>query len=498
MGKFKETLILMKNKYLFFIISITVLAGILRFYNYSNRWALAIDQASFALLARYALFSHKIPLLGQFTSAGPFQTGGEWYWLLMVFQAFYPNSLITPWIGITLLYVVFVIAIMLLAKELLGGKFGIIVGFLAAVSTAQISQSVNLTNQSPLPLIALFALWSAIKYFKKRQGAYLFLLSLLSGLAPTFHTQGFLLIPLVFITLIFSGTPTIKKLAIILLGLFIPWLPIFIADSNNHFSNARNMIIYYFHDQYKISLDVLGRRWLTYAGIFWPKAWALIIGGNIIIGYIILVFVIFFSAINAYKRRISKEWYIIIFSFLAMLIMVRYARTPLYDSYLLIIHPFIFLLTGWVILNCFKLNRILGILLFLIIVAFSFNKDIHEIMNATNSTALRAEKDRSILVERYPNTRFAIYDYKFQTPGISEPLTLFLDEKNIIDDNGIKIGVTTATFSAKIKLQIVYNKGGYYLLDISSLNKAQLASYGWESVNPSAIYRNVEEWYKYK
>ncbi len=484
--------------FLFAFSFISVLSVFLRFYNYSNRWTLAVDQASFVLLTRYALFNHKIPLLGQFTSAGPFQAGGEWYWLLMSFQSFYPNSLITPWVGITVLYVIFVMVIMLVAKELAGKKFAIIVGLLATVSTSQISQGVNLTNQSPLPLIALLALWFALKYLKKKQGIYLFLLSILSGLAPTFHTQGFMLIPFVFIVLIFSGIPTFKKLAIISFGLFLPWLPIFIADSNNHFLNTQNMIRYYLHDQYKISLDVLDRRWLTYAGIFWPKAWSYIIGGNIAIGYIIPVLLIVFGAINAYKKRISREWYLIIFSFLAMLIVIRYARVPLHDSYFLIPHPFIFLLTGWVILNCLKISRIFGTLLFLAIVTFSFIIDIKYIVSETNNSAIRAEKNRNILIEHYLNAKFAVYDYKFQTPAISQPLTLFLDEKKKINDNGKKIGVSSV-FPTNFPLPAIHSEeGAYYILDISSLSEKELLVSGWELVNPSAVYRNVQEWYKYK
>ena len=59
------------------------IAFVLRFYNYNNRWGLAYDQAHDALVARYALEAGKIPLVGPFSSAGAFQTGGEWYWIIM-------------------------------------------------------------------------------------------------------------------------------------------------------------------------------------------------------------------------------------------------------------------------------------------------------------------------------------------------------------------------------------------------------------------------------
>ena len=46
------------------------LAGLLRFYNYDVRWALAHDQARDALVAREALRQHKIPVLGPFLKQG--------------------------------------------------------------------------------------------------------------------------------------------------------------------------------------------------------------------------------------------------------------------------------------------------------------------------------------------------------------------------------------------------------------------------------------------
>jgi hypothetical protein len=487
-----------KNKlFLFGFSLIGLLSVILRFYNYSLRFTLWVDQASFALLSRYALFNHKLPLLGPFSSAGPFQTGGEWYWLMMFFQSVYPWSLIAPWVGMTALGVAFVIAIMLLAEELAGKKFALIVGLLTAVSAGQVSQGINLSNQSPLPLISLFALWAGIRFLKEKKLSYLFTLSLLAGLAPAIHAQGFMLIPLVLIVLIFSGI-SFKKLALVVFGLFLPWLPIFIADSNNHFSNTYHLFSYYLRDQYKISLDVLGRRWLTYLGVFWPEAWANIIGGNIILGYLVPFFLIILGARSVYSKSFSKVSSFIILSFLAMIIMVRYARVPLYDSNLLLIHPFIFLLTGWLVLRCFKINRILGALLLLIIVILNLNTDIKIILNENNNSVL-AQNNRAFLIKRFPKTKFAIYDFKFKTPGVSQPLTLYLDEKNKIDDNGKKIGISIATFSAKLKLPVIYaRKGSYYIYDLDSLNQNQLSGVGFESVDPSAIYRNVQEWYKYK
>ncbi len=51
------------------IFSIVLFALFLRFCNYESRWGIAHDQASFAITARHAVETHKLPLLGPFSSA---------------------------------------------------------------------------------------------------------------------------------------------------------------------------------------------------------------------------------------------------------------------------------------------------------------------------------------------------------------------------------------------------------------------------------------------
>lgn len=118
------------NKFLIFASCIVMFAIFLRFYNYENRWGLAYDQAHDAIISKYALDNHKLPLLGPFSSAGPFQTGGEWYWLLMIPLSLYPNSIYSPWIFITIIYVFFVGMCIYVGKQFNGPWFGLLFGFL--------------------------------------------------------------------------------------------------------------------------------------------------------------------------------------------------------------------------------------------------------------------------------------------------------------------------------------------------------------------------------
>lgn len=485
------------HKFGLLVLLIIFLALVLRFYNYGDRWGLAYDQAHDAIVAQYALEAHKIPLVGPFSSAGPFQTGGEWYWLIMVPTAFYPGTVITPWIFLSLTYVFSVYIIILVGKELISKKFGLLVGLLTAVSTAQIAQSTNLTNQTPLAIISLFAIWVMIRYVKEKKPKYLFLLGFLVSLAATIHLQGTLLFLLPLSLLLFNGKPSMKSIGILLIGISIPLAPLLVFDAQNNFINSQNMIHYYLYDQYKISLDVLGRRWLTYAGVFWPNAWSHIIGGNVVTGYVLTIGTLFIALYSFLKKRIQKEWGILLTSFLLVVIVLRYTRIPLFDSYVVFLHPFIIFLTGWLIYTVYKIRKALGVILIMAILVGSIMKDIRQIRSAENYTDFLIKNWKKTLTSQFPNDKFAIYDHKYRTVDKSLPLVLYLNSDRKISDNGIKIGVMIATISGEFKQSIVVDdKTGYQILNLSSSTSAQLKNEGWIFINPSAIYKSTEEWYR--
>ncbi|EKD86796.1 MAG: hypothetical protein ACD_37C00141G0003 [uncultured bacterium] len=485
-----------KNYFTVSLICLLLLSLFLRFYNYQNRWGLALDQAHDGLIARYALGALKIPLVGPFSSAGPMQTGGEWYWFIMLGTVFNKSEVMSPWIFLTLTYVLFVLLITLLGKELISKNFGILLGILSLVSTAQIAQSANLTNQSPLALFSLFAIWSMVKYVKTKKLIYLFFLGFNVSLAAMFHFQGAALMVLVLTTIILSRV-NLKGFIIILCGLFVPVIPLLLFDLKNDFVNIRNIIQYELHDQYKISLDVLGRRWKTYAGIFWPNAWSHVIGGYSFNGYVLLAGLGIVTLYSFLKKNLSKEWQIIILSFLGMVVVLRYIRTPLYDSYIVFLHPFIFLLTGWFIYTILKKNRFIGLVIFTIIVVFSLIKDSKELnYNKANESALEVSSEVKLLSEKFPNQKFSIYSYKYQSAGKNFILALFLDAKDLIDDNGIRIGIVESTESGVLKFPVLQGDvSGLRLLDLSSSTSDELKNSNWANVNPKQIYYATEEWY---
>lgn len=487
-----------KSRFAKLTIFVTLIAVILRFYNYNNRWGLAYDQAQFAIVARYALATFQLPLLGPFSSGGPFQTGGEWYWIVTLGTLLNPFSVMAPWFFITLIAVFCVPLMIYVGKELDDKIFGLVVGILTAISVSQVAQSTNLTNQTPIVIFSIISILCMVKYFKTRKTSYLFFQALVVSSASAVHIQAIALMPLVFFTFIFAGFPW-KKMPAIALGLIVPWIPVFIADSQNNFYNTINMFTYFGNSQSQTSFDVLGRRWLTFAGIFVPKSWAYIIGGYPPLGYVAIVGAGIAFLVTFLEGRLKKEWWVLALSTVAMLVIVRYTRAPLFDSFLIFLHPFILLFTAVFITFFIKKVKFIGYGLLALFIVGSIIVGWNQIKNATNFTAQDAKAWEGVLRKKYPNDKFAIYDFALDHKAKSLPLVLYLSTHRKTNDDGRKIGVFV--FYDKSKEEYVHHrtiygqKGGYQMLDLSASSSAELQKAGWAPVNPSYIYNSVEKWF---
>lgn len=486
---------LTSRSFVFRLFGIIVLSLILRFTNYPARWGLAYDQAHDALVARYALEAGKIPLVGPFSSAGPFQTGGEWYWLIMAATAIHPRSVLTPWIVLTLSSVVFVYLLIRIGRELIDDRFGLIVGILAAVSTAGISQSLNLTNQSPLSFVSLLAIWSVVRYLRTRRLIYTFFLGFFPALAATIHLQGVALFILLPTTMIFIGFPTLRHIFMLSIGVAIPLIPLILYDLTHQFTNFMNMINYYLYGSRLVSYESLGRRWLTYLGVFWPAELAHIIGGVTPVAYVAITLTLVVFVNSAMRKKVSREFWILLISFLGMVSIVRYAKTPLFSSYITFLHPFVLILIGYGVYEAYKKVKLLGVILLIVMVGGSIIKDIGDIKSAENFTVRQVREWRDVLVKNYPNDSFAVYDLEYARRDKTLPLALFLDVENKIADDGRKVGLGIQSSKIEVKNpSLLGPPGGYQLFDLSSSSSAELKDFGWVFVNPSQIYKATEEW----
>lgn len=68
-------IVIQKYRVTLLVIVIFIVAAILRFYNFYEGWGVGGDSARDISIAREAIERREIPLIGPFSSAGPFVTG---------------------------------------------------------------------------------------------------------------------------------------------------------------------------------------------------------------------------------------------------------------------------------------------------------------------------------------------------------------------------------------------------------------------------------------
>lgn len=470
---------------------IILLAILLRFTRYSERWGLASDQARDALVAREVLAGKPLPMIGPFSSAGNFTTGPVWYWFVTGATTFNPTSVTTPWVVLTATYVGMVILLYITGRIIAGPALGVILGLFAAVSPAQISQGFNLTNPSLVAVFATIALWAGVQYLKTGKTIPLVVLGLATGCAVSTHYQAALLSLYVFLVFAFRR-PTLKQFLLFLLFGVVSFIPLIIFDLAHKFYNARGMRDYFLYEQFKIYVP---NRWLTYAGEFIPRLWGGVIGGQNVFGYGLIVLAAVASIIAYLVRLYAPSSVSILVSLAAMIVFLRYYRGERFESYFVFLHPFILAVSAWTCWIVYKKQKIVAVALIAAVVLGSLWATVPNIPRAYNHTAWQASNWSQLLIATYPSEKFDLYDYLYRASNQSYALALYLDVAGKISPDGRKIG-----FGLPPKLErpfhheIPGNTFGFDLWDLNASSSAMLQANDWARVNPEDIYLRVAQW----
>ena len=182
-----------------------------------------------------------------------------------------------------------------------------------------------------------------------------------------------------------------------------------------------------------------------------------------------------------------------------MFTILRYTRTPLFDSYLVFLHPFILLLSGYLIYKLMKINKIAGVILLLVLITGSLIRDIPEMKGGYNYSYDTAYRFAQRLKQKFPNKHFVIYDKSINVKDKSFPLVLYLDSLGMLDKSGYKIGLTLELVEHKILYpRVLGEPGDYVLFDINGIETHELKADNWSIVTPEEVYRSTEEWYTKK
>jgi glycosyltransferase involved in cell wall biosynthesis len=479
--------------YKFAAIIILFLATIIRFYNFSGRWGLGGDDARDAMIALEAIKRHELPLVGSFSSAGPFVFGPLFYWFIMLSYLILPFFVNSPWFFLCLLGVVNVLIMMLIGKSLVDKKFSIILGVLTAFSPQLAVRSLMLGQHTLVFTFASLLILSFVLFAKKKQLKYAFLMGLSLGVALSLHYQALNLLIFFPIVLCVRGINWKKKIfsfALMFLGFIIPSLPLLVWDFFQNFANTRNMLDYFLIAQYRIYVP---NSWKLYLINFFPYYWSFVTGRFYLLAIVMVLGSSIVFAYQLIKKKLSQGLVILGLTFAAILFVNRFYKGERSEGYFLYLAPLILIFSALMIYffteykNKFVKSLGIGFLGLIVIGSMLTIKNIY-----WESRALAIQNEVNNLERIYPGEKFSLYDYKFKLYENSVGLGLILSFKNLESSGGVPLGIGCSDKSCGYKVSVVPNSN-YSLITAKNLN-----GYGWKKVNREDVYNEVEGWAKKK
>lgn len=484
--------------YKFCSILILILAFILRFYNFPNRWGLGGDDGRDAMVALEALKRHELPLIGPFSSAGPFVFGPIYYWIIMLSYTVLPYIINSPWIILDALGVVLVGVFLYLGKILRGEKFSLTLGLLVATSPQLVIRSLMLGNPSFIPFFSVALLTSFIVLWKRKYKIYAFFMGIFLGLALNMHYQAinlFIFFPAIFLITSLSFKDRIYCFSLMLIGFFIPSLPLLYWDAHQNFANINNILDYLLIGQYRIYVP---NSWKLFLFNSIPWYWSFVVGRFYLVA-LALEFLSVLSFLYLFLRRKLKLDFIVLgFIFLLLLFVNRFYRGERSEGYLLYLAPFILILTAFFVNLFFETKKryikLIGVLILIVIL---LGNAMTIIKSYSTSPVSDYEKISKFLANKFPNQKFHLYDYKNYYYQQSMGLSLILNFENKEDQNGIPVGFSCSFKNCPSNNVKPVLNSGILLLDLRNIDKSQLRNDKiWGRRNQADVYDDLIGWSK--
>lgn len=490
-------MIKLRKKYLSLYALILILAGasVLRLYNFPYRYGLGVETVRDAIIGIEGARQLQFPLIGSFSSLGPF-TFGPWYAYQLIIATMILPFAYSPWIYLSAISILYIFIMYKIGHLLKGKWFGLVLAFISAISPAQVISATHLTSHNNTNLFAALSLWIFLKVMSKNLSYWWgFALGLVIGIGMNLHFQmaGLLVLPLI---ILFYKRKKYLYFLTSAVGVIIAFIPLLFFELNNNWFNTRN--IFYYVTQGKNAIYV-PNRWLFYVRDFWPSFWADALGVPVWIASLAIVLFIVTLSWAFYKKKISQSMILVIVAFVFNFILLRYYWGPRYFGYLNFLRPFVFIFTTFAILNLGKERSRRYIVAFslLALLVFAMPKVMPELEK--DSFTMNMYKAVSDLERIYPDKSFVLYtcSLTIQTARESEVYSLLfiLDSKHKFNKNGKKIGLLSdCKFPNNVdpKSSKISAIGLY---DFSNASEKSLLDKGWKYVTFGQIYNSHAKWW---
>src|SRR3989338_934929 len=479
-----------KHYYLITVLFILIVASILRTYNFTHHFGLSSDSSRDIAIAKVSIEKHDLPLMGSYSSAGPFIFGPIFYWVLIVSYLILPFTLWSPLIFFVLIGILNVNLIILIGKIIKNNKLAITCGLLAATSPQLISGSTELNQQTLVGFFTTAAVLFLVLFWKKKKFSFVFFSGIFIGTAISTHYQAINLLILI-LTIPFLIVGRVKKISaifIMTLGVIIPLTSLMIWDSQQDWANLRNLLDYLLIGQYRIYVP---NSWKLFLFNYLPHHWSHVAGGWSILAFVLILLVFLMNIIRFFWGKTDRINLVLLMTFAIMIIINRYYRGERLEGYMLYLSPFVILLSSWSIVHLIEFNKRFkhasyAVLLFIIIGNLYLAKD--HIFSGTNKYQ-DVKNAINKLQQKYPISNFTLYESGLNISHASYTLSVILDDEKLLIQNVKPIGICQCDLEKSLAITIF----DFDIVDLSNKNLKDPRE-EWRRILPEDIYEPNVGW----
>jgi len=481
---YKYLLWLFQYKIQFVAVFLVIIGFYFRFHNFPVKYAFDFDPSRDALIAYYGARNFSFPLIGAASGLGAFSFGPWYYWQIIIISLLVP-SLWAPWIYIGLFSMAFLLVMYKIGELLEDNVFGLILLFLATVSPAQIGPTAGLSNPNLVPLHAALTIYFALLFIKKHPPAiFAFMWGVVIGVGINNHFQMLMILIVPFLVMLVKREAWIKRVLLFCLGFFITFLPIIIFNILTQWETLKEFSTFLLSSG---NTNYVPNSWKIYLFEFWPQFFSYVLGIPQWLLMIILTSAVGIIIYQGIKRKLVLPYWILGISFFCIFVVLRYYSGERQYYYLLFLHPFLFVFTGYPLYMLIK-NKMTLILSLILLIAIGFFTTPQSLQRGNpREENIRFRKIAEQILVKTQGKPVALYNCGKTNRNRAQGVAFFLLEKGVkLDIHGIKVGIANGS---------CFNTENTDEKNVSIQLLPESLESKWVAVTPENVYKETVGWW---
>jgi 4-amino-4-deoxy-L-arabinose transferase-like glycosyltransferase len=461
-----------------------------RFYNFPHQYIFDPDAVRDAIVSIEAAHAHYFPLIGSFSSTGPY-TFGPWYYIGIILAQTIVPSIYTPWISLGLASLFTIFFMYKLGETLESKRLGLLLALLTSIAPSEIIAGAGLSNIYPVPLFTTLALFITAKIVKTKAPHFVWyvLLGISLGFAINAHYQALGLMFLPFLLWLYKGWRKYQAPLLVLLGLILTFIPLLLFNLHMHWHTLHGMEVMYLSR----GRIYVANSWKIYLLQFWPGLVGFIWGTPFIASIILILCTVVSFGQQIYKRYLPPA--LLLFSSVLFInfLWLRFYWGERTFSYHYFLEPLIILFTGYMLYSLRRIpyGFIAFVILFATIFLSSLVSDIHR-LSPPDPLSEIIKNESAFLEQKYPDNNITIYACNVSPDVHAEGISYLLAFRQTPNAKSKKIAVMNTQCKLPHDTFVLRDTS---LIDFSKVPDTALKQASWSAISTNEIFTKTVKWY---